>query len=77
MDVPWGHDLSGFTLMMEGVILSLVKHMPVSAVAREIGEHDTKIWRVLKYHVEEALKLQDFSDVTGIGVDEYSHRGHN
>ena len=77
VDVPWGHDLSGFTLMMEGVILSLVKHMPVSAVAREIGEHDTKIWRVLKYHVEEALKLQDFSDVTGIGVDEYSHRGHN
>ena len=76
VDVPWGRDLNGFTLMMEGVILSLVKHMPVSAVAKEIGEHDTKIWRVLEHHVEEALKLQDFSDVTGIGVDEYSHKGH-
>ena len=51
VDVPWGHDLSGFTLMMEGVILSLVKQMPDSADAREIGEHDTKIWMVLKYHV--------------------------
>ncbi|MGN1220650.1 MAG: ISL3 family transposase [Candidatus Cryptobacteroides sp.] len=77
VDVPWGRDGSGFTLMMEGVILSLMKHMPVSTVAREIGEHDTRIWRVLEYHVEEALKQQDFSDVTGIGVDEYSHRGHN
>ena len=77
VDVPWGRDGSGFTLMMEGVILSLVRHMAVSTAAREIGEHDTKIWRVLEYHVEEALKLQDFSDVNGIGVDEYSHKGHN
>ena len=34
--------------------------MPVSNVTREIGEHDTRIWRVPKYHVEEALKLLDF-----------------
>ena len=76
VDVPWGRAGSGFTLMMEGVILSLVKHMPVATVAKEIGEHDTRIWRVLEPHVEEALKLQDFSDVTGLGVDEYSHKGH-
>lgn len=75
VEVPWGRVGSGFTLMMEGVILTLMKHMPVSAVAREIGEHDTKLWRVLSHHVEEALKGQDFSDVTGIGVDEYSHKG--
>ncbi len=75
--VPWARSGSGFTLMMEGVILTLVKHMPVSTVAREIGEHDTKIWRLVDYHVEEALKDQDFSDVSAIGVDEYSHKGHN
>lgn len=51
--------------------------MPVSAVAMEIGENDTRIWRVVDYHVEEALKGQDFSDVTAIGVDEYSHNGYN
>ena len=34
--------------------------MPVSNVTNEIGEHDTRIWRVPKYHVEEALKLLDF-----------------
>lgn len=75
--VPWARSGSGFTLMMEGVILTLVKHMPVRTVGREIGEHDTKLWRLIGYHVEEALKDQDFSDVSAIGVDEYSHKGHN
>jgi transposase len=75
--VPWARSGSGFTLMMEGVILTLVKHMPVRTVAREIGEHDTKLWRLIDHHVEEALKDQDFSDVSAIGVDEYSHKGHN
>lgn len=51
--------------------------MPVRTVAREIGEHDTKLWRLIDYHVEEALKGQDFSDVSEIGVDEYNHKGHN
>ena len=77
VSVPWARSGSGFTLMMEGVILTLVKHMPVRTVAREIGEHDTKLWRLIDYHVEEALKDQDFSDVSAIGVDEYSHKGHN
>lgn len=77
VEAPWGRAGSGFTLLMEGVILSLVKHMPVRTVAKEIGEHDTKIWREINHHVEEALNQQDFSDVTAIGVDEYSHKGHN
>lgn len=77
VEVPWGRIGSGFTLLLEGVILSLVRHMAVRAAAKEIGEHDTRIWRVVNYHVEEALKGQDFSDVTAIGVDEYSHKGHN
>ena len=77
IDEPWARVGSGFTLMLEGVILTLVKHMSVSAVAKEIGEHDTRIWRDISYHVEEALKGQDFSDVSAIGVDEYSHKGHD
>jgi transposase len=77
VSVPWARSGSGFTLMMEGVILTLVRHMPVRTVAREIGEHDTKLWRLIDHHVEEALKGQDFSDVSAIGVDEYSHKGHN
>lgn len=77
VDVPWGRDGSGFTLMMEGIILTLCTHMPVRTVAREIGEQDTRLWRVIRHHVREALREQDFSDVSAIGVDEYSHKGHD
>ena len=41
-----------------------------------IGEHDTKLWRVLSFYVEDAKKGRSFSDVEAIGVDEYSHKGH-
>lgn len=77
VDVPWGREGSGFTLLMEGVILSLIRHLPVRAVAKEIGEHDTRVWRVLNHYVEEAKQTIDFKDVEAIGVDEYSHKGHN
>lgn len=77
VDVPWGREGSGFTLMMEGVILSLMKHLAVKTVAKEIGEHDTKLWRMLNYYVTEAKNTRDFSDVEAVGVDEYSHKGHD
>lgn len=78
VDVPWGREGSGFTLMMEGVILSLLKHLAVGTAAREINEHDTKLWRVLNYYVNDAKKHErDFSDVEAVGVDEYSHKGQN
>jgi Helix-turn-helix domain of transposase family ISL3 len=44
----------GFTLMMEGMILLLAEQMSVSAAARMLGVHDTQLWRVLTYHVEQA-----------------------
>ncbi|MGX8679471.1 MAG: ISL3 family transposase [Sphaerochaetaceae bacterium] len=77
VQVPWGREGSGFTLMMEGVILALLQHMPVKAAAREIGEHDTRLWRVLNHYVSDALKERSFSDVKDIGIDEYSHSGHD
>lgn len=77
VDVPWGREGSGFTLAMESVILALLQHMPVMTAAREIGETDNRLWRVLKHHTGKLLPARDFSDVTEVGVDEYSHRGHN
>lgn len=76
VDIPWAREGSGFTLLMEGIILTLLKHLPVAAAAREIGETDTRLWRVLQFYTEDAKKGRSFSDVEAIGVDEYSHRGH-
>ena len=77
VDVPWARKGSGFTLMFEGLLMILVREMTVNAVARLVGEHDTRIWRVLKHHVDEARSRQDFSKVQTIAVDEKSYRrGH-
>jgi transposase len=52
--------------------------MPVAAVARVVGEHDTRIWRVLHHYVDQARAEADFSGVRRVGVDETSSkRGHN
>ena len=50
--VPWAREGSGFTLLFEAFLLVLAKEMPVNAVARIVGEHDTRIWRILRHYVE-------------------------
>lgn len=78
VDVPWARKNSGFTLLMESLIMELVKHMPVLPLARLIGVSDGAIWRVLSFHVERAIASIDLSKVQEIGVDETSaRRGHD
>ena len=76
--VPWAREGSGFTLLFEAFLMAMAKEMPVNAIARLVGEHDTRIWRVLYHYVEEARSEQDYSEVCRIGMDETSSkRGHN
>lgn len=75
--VPWARPRSGFTLLFEAWVVELAKHMPVDTVAGIVDEHDTRLWRFIKHYVEEARKLEDYSDVAAIGVDETSKKGHN
>jgi transposase len=75
--VPWARPGSRFTLLFEAMILVMAKQMPVKAVAGIVGEHDTRIWRVVMHHVEEARARENFRAVRRIGVDETSRRrGH-
>jgi transposase len=75
---PWAREAGGFTLLFEAFILALVREMPVNAVAGLVGEHDTRIWRILHHYVERARGEQDYSTITKIGLDETSSkRGHN
>jgi transposase len=76
--VPWARPDSGFTLLFEALIMSLVKQMPVKAVATLIGEQDTRLWRVLNHYVYRARDEVELSEVSRVGIDETSSkRGHN
>ena len=75
--VPWARKGSGFTLLMDSIIVLMAQYMTVTAIAEIIGEHDTRIWRVVEYYVAEARSNEDFSKVSSVGVDETSRsKGH-
>ena len=76
--VPWTRQGSGFTLLFEAFVMTLVRNMPINAVGKMISEYSGTIWRIIDYYVAEAYESIDFSDVTTIGLDETSSkRSHN
>ena len=76
--VPWARSGSGFTLLFEAYVLALAKAMPIANVAERMGEHDTRLWRILDHYVWAAVEKQDLSEVRQIAADETSaRRGHD
>jgi transposase len=77
VEVPWAREGSGFTLLMEALIMFLSAEMPVDGMADLLGETDTRLWRVLIHYVEQAQARRHWSKVRRIAVDETSaRRGH-
>jgi transposase len=75
--LPWARPGSGFTLLYEALIMVLARDMPVKAISRILGEHDTRIWRVIQHYVKAARAEEFYFDVQRIGIDETSRRkGH-
>jgi transposase len=76
--VPWARPGSGFTLLFEALVMTMVSAMPVAAVARIVGEHDTRLWRVMHHYVTQARARTDASEVTRVAIDETAaRRGHD
>jgi len=76
--VPWARPDSGFTLLFEALVMTMVSAMPVKAVARIVGEHDTRLWRVVHHYVDQARARTDASGVTRLAIDETAaRRGHD
>jgi transposase len=76
--VPWAQPGSGFTLMMEAMMVLLTQSgMTVSEAAGVLGENAHRLWRVLHRRVKEAHEQMDMEDITQLCVDETSiRRGH-
>ena len=76
--VPRARPDSGFTLLFEALLMTMLSAMPVERVARMVGEHDTRLWRVLHHYVEQARARSDASEVTRVAIDETAaRRGHD
>jgi len=76
--VSWARPGSGFTLLFEALLMAMVTAMPVNAVARLVGEHDTRIWRVIHHYVDEARENTDAAEVKRVAFDETAaRRGHD
>jgi len=71
---PWEGLCKHFTQAFEAMALLLLRQMPVAAAARHLGEHDTRLWRMLHAHVAAAYPKADFSAVSCVGCDEMSSR---
>jgi len=78
VNVPWARPDSGFTLLFEAMVMTMVSAMPVKAVARIVDEHDTRLWRVVHHYVEEGRARADASKVSRVAIDETAaRRGHD
>ena len=75
---PWGRKQSGFTALFEAFVMAPAKEMPMSRIGELVGEQDTRIWRIVRHHVNKAYAKKEFSTVEKVGCDETSSRkGHN
>jgi transposase len=70
--VPWARARSGFTLLMEALVVTLVRMsgMPVRQVAALLGVTDQRLWRSLEALVDAARETVSMAAVTAIGIDE-------
>ena len=74
VQVPWARERCDFTLLFEAYVMALVKEMPVKAIGKLVGEHDTKLWRVVHHYVDLAVEAQDLSGTERLGLDDTSFR---
>lgn len=72
--VPWARPGSGFTLLLEALVLELARNMPMRAIARLLDVRDKRLWRVVSHYVKKALAKADCRRVRRVGVDETSAR---
>ena len=75
--LPWARGNSGFTLLMEALLVTLCKAMPVRQVATLLGVSDMRLWRILDHYVERARAREDFFTVRAVGLDETAARRGN
>lgn len=52
---PWARPGSGFTLLFEAWAVEMARHLPVSTLAEQLDETDTRLWRSVAHYVDECV----------------------
>lgn len=78
VEIPWARSESGFTLMMEAMMMLLAQSgMTVAEAGRTMDVSANRYWRVLGFHVLGAHAQLDVEKVKKLMVDETSIcKGH-
>lgn len=50
--LPWARRRQRLTVAFEEMVVALAKEMPMRSVSRLVGEHDTRLWRVVNHYME-------------------------
>ncbi|WP_200873662.1 helix-turn-helix domain-containing protein [Candidatus Magnetobacterium casense] len=74
IEIPWARSGADFTYLFDSLMMILCREMPVNKVSQIVKEDDNKLWRLMHHYTEEARKLEDYSNVKAIGVDETSKK---
>lgn len=77
INVPWARTGSHFTLLFEHVALAMVKEMPVLTAARFMQVTDNRLWRIIAYYVNRAIRRLDLSSLKALSLDETKAKRHH
>jgi len=72
VNVPWARSDSGFTLLFEALVMSMVPHMAIARIAAVVGETDHRLWRIARHYADAAVARRSLAGVTEVGMDETS-----
>lgn len=76
VEVPWAKSNTGFTLLFEEFVMKLAKKMSIHSISKLLDESDGRLWRVVHRYAKDYIENLEFSEVTKIGLDETSRKGH-
>jgi transposase len=68
--VPWARAGSGFTLLLEALVLTLAQKLPIRQIAALLGVGEKRVQQAITAHVEAARGQESYAAVRQVGVDE-------
>lgn len=78
VETLWARRDADLTFLFESFAMTLCREMPVNKVSQIIRVDDNKLWRMMNHYTEAARRLEDYSEIKRIGVDETSKsKGHD